>query len=311
MSVKTTLEVDQYAAIEWIAIDVPETIDVSLLWRTDVKPEQLNSIPLTVISGRLLPVVTNRPSAWLGSIEGLALAMKGPIAEPVRIRGVIWPLSAAQVLRDRAREWLTSKVARHVDQYRHRRRRPAGSAAAVAPGVCRRAVRPVVAAVRRLRPSALPASTFAALVTFVLAAWLLLDLRWTYNLVRRSTRPPSASPKELDRQAPRRRGRPAVRLRPESEGSDARRTRALSSAPIRVLPRACGLSPLSPATCSSIRPRPALPDRVYFRSGDWFLVYLRKGVQFDAAQGKLRWDNNEPVDAELSWPAAAPRCSIR
>jgi hypothetical protein len=29
------------------------------------------------------------------------------------------------------------------------------------------------------------------------------------------------------------------------------------------------------------------------------LVYQRKGVQYDAAQGKLRWDNRAPVSAEL------------
>ena len=89
VSLKTSLKSTDYAAIEWIAIDVPDHIDVSLLWRNDYKPEQLNSIPLVIVTGRLLRVVTKDHPAWIGNIGGLALAMRGPIAEPVRIRGVL------------------------------------------------------------------------------------------------------------------------------------------------------------------------------------------------------------------------------
>jgi hypothetical protein len=42
-----------------------------------------------------------------------------------------------------------------------------------------------------------------------------------------------------------------------------------------------------------------IPAPESLRPGDWFLVYQRKGVQFDAAQGKLRWNNLTPVAAEL------------
>jgi hypothetical protein len=42
-----------------------------------------------------------------------------------------------------------------------------------------------------------------------------------------------------------------------------------------------------------------LPQPDQLRSGDWIAVYLRKGIQYDAAQGRLRWDNREPVPAEL------------
>ena len=42
-----------------------------------------------------------------------------------------------------------------------------------------------------------------------------------------------------------------------------------------------------------------LPEPAQLRAGDWITVYFRKGIQYDAAQGKLRWDNREPVSAEL------------
>ena len=302
VSVATTLRSTDYAAIEWIAIDVPEDIDVSLIFRTDVKPEQLNSIPLTVISGRLLPVVTNRHPAWIGRIEGLALAMKGPIAEPVRIRGVIAkPLSAAQVLSDRAREWLTfegwhgtsiNTVTGGADL--QDLPLPLLLACAVALATL------VVAAVRRFRPSAFPAPTFAALVAFVLAAWMLLDLRWTYNLVR-----------QVDATAERFAGKSFIDKRLAVEDGPLfafvqKAKEAMPQAPARVIVgadshyfRGRAAYHLYPHNVLFHPTSSALPDRAYFRSGDWFLVYLRKGVQFDAAQGKLRWDNNEPVDAEL------------
>ena len=106
VSLRTGLKATEYAAVEWYAIDVPDHIDVSMLWRTDYKPEQLNSVPLSIVTGRLLPAVMQHHPAWMGNIQGLALAMKGPPSEPVRIRGVVAkPLSAAEVLRDRAREW--------------------------------------------------------------------------------------------------------------------------------------------------------------------------------------------------------------
>jgi len=42
-----------------------------------------------------------------------------------------------------------------------------------------------------------------------------------------------------------------------------------------------------------------LPEPAQMRPGDWIAVYFRKGIQFDSAQQKLRWDNREPVSAEL------------
>ena len=45
--------------------------------------------------------------------------------------------------------------------------------------------------------------------------------------------------------------------------------------------------------------RNTMPDASKLRPGDYLVVFRRKGVQFDAAQKKLRWDDNPPVDAEL------------
>jgi hypothetical protein len=44
-----------------------------------------------------------------------------------------------------------------------------------------------------------------------------------------------------------------------------------------------------------------------FRSGDWLLVFQRSGIQYDAAQHKLRWDGGQTVSAnvKLVEPGAA------
>lgn len=302
VSINTALRSTDYAAIEWIAVDVPENIDVSLLWRSDYKPEQLNSLPLTVVSGRLLPIVTSKHPAWIGSIEGLALAMKGPIAEPVRIRGIVAkPLSALQVLQDRAREWLAfegwhgtsiNTVTGGADL--QDLPLPVLLAAAVALATL------AVAALRRFRPAAMTIPAFTALAAFALAAWLLLDLRWTWNLVR-----------QVDATAERFGGKSWVDKRLAVEDAPLfafvqKAKDAMPATPARVIVgaeshylRGRAAYHLYPHNVLFHPTSNTLPERRYVRPGDWFLVYLRKGVQFDAAQGKLRWDNNEPVDAEL------------
>jgi hypothetical protein len=301
VSVKTALKSTDYAAVEWIVIDVPDHIDVSLVWSTDYKPQQLNSIPLTIVTGRLLPVVMRNHPAWIGNIQGLALAMKGPVAEPVRVRGVVAkPLSVPEVVRDRTREWFAfeswtgtsiNTVTGGADL--QDLPLPLLLAAAVALATL------TVAAIRRFRPAALPIGTFAALAGFVLVAWLLLDLRWMWNLVRQvdSTADRFAGKSWVDKRLAVEDG-PLFAFVQKAKG-------AMPATPVRVFVA---------ADSHYFRGRAAYhlyPHNVFFearsnsipsehvRPGDWILVFNRKGVQFDAAQGKLRWDNQAPVSAEL------------
>jgi hypothetical protein len=301
VSVRTTLKATDYAAVEWIAIDVPESIDVSLLWRTNYKPAQLNSIPLNVVAGRLLPAMTRNHPAWVGDIEGLALAMRGPIAEPVRIRGVVVKrLSAGEVLRDRMGEWLafeawTGTSINTLTGGADLQDLPLPLLLAAAVGVAML----IVVALNRWRRSLVP---FPALALFVLAlgAWLLLDLRWMWNLAR-----------QVDATADRFAGKSFVDKRLAVEDGPLfafiqKAKEVMPPTPVRVIVvadshyfrgrAAYHLYPHSPF----FDPRAnTIPEPSQVRPGDWLLVYQRKGVQFDAAQGKLRWDNRSPVSAEL------------
>ena len=249
VSVKTALKSTDYAAVEWIAIDVPDHIDVSLVWSTDYKPQQLNSIPLTIVTGRLLPVVMQKHPAWIGNIQGLALAMKGPVsrAGPHPRRRGETPFRSRSRARPHPRVVRVRRLDRHVDQHGHRRRRSAGSAVAAAARGSRRAR----GADRRGDP-AHSANRVAdrhvrrargVRAGRVVAAGSALDVepraagRFDCGSLRRQ---------ELGRQAPGGRGRTAVRLCPEGEGSDARDAGTrLRGGGLPLLPRTGGLSPVS------------------------------------------------------------------
>jgi hypothetical protein len=45
--------------------------------------------------------------------------------------------------------------------------------------------------------------------------------------------------------------------------------------------------------------RNAIPPSSRMRSGDYFVAYQRRGVQYDPAAQRLRWDGGDPVSAEL------------
>jgi len=106
ISLDTDFRSNDYRAIAWNAIDVPERANLRLLWRTDYAPGKLNSVPLTVASGHLLPASLARDPNWIGRIRGIALLVQGPLPGPFRIRGVAAkPLGAIEIAGDRVREW--------------------------------------------------------------------------------------------------------------------------------------------------------------------------------------------------------------
>ncbi len=43
----------------------------------------------------------------------------------------------------------------------------------------------------------------------------------------------------------------------------------------------------------------AMPERGTVKAGDWLLVFNRRGVEFNAGSGTLRWDGGVEVPAEL------------
>ena len=310
VTVTTDFPSSGYSAVAWIVAGLREDADVRLLWHSDVQPNKLNSTPIRVESGRALDTVVAKDRAWLGRITGLALAIHGPLAQPVRIRGVIAkPMGVVGIARDRMSEWFAfegwsgtsiNTIVGGADN--QAAPLPAALAAVIALGAV------VVLAIGRLRPAAFRVAIPAILAGFFLAGWWLLDARWTFNLIRQE----SATGERYG-------------------GKDARdKHLASEDGPLYAfVEKARAVLPPTPvrifiaADADYFRGRAAYhlyPHRVFFdprrntlppasalRSGDWLLVYQRHGIQYDRAEGKVRWEGGQTVSAEpkLVEPGAA------
>ncbi|HEV2220696.1 MAG TPA: hypothetical protein VGV08_09070, partial [Casimicrobiaceae bacterium] len=186
VSVETDFSSAGYAQVVWLARGIPADAKAALLWRTDVEPSRLNTLPISIESGQPAPVDLRNNSHWIGRIKGLALALHGPLASAVAVRGVIArPANALETLGDRFREWtmFTPWNGSSINTV------AGGADSQVLPLPLLLAAAIVLAAgpllvLARRRAAGMRAATGAAVIAITLGAWLVLDLRWTAQLLR-------------------------------------------------------------------------------------------------------------------------------
>jgi hypothetical protein len=300
ISLVPDLKASDYPVIAWIALGLPEQAVVRLLWRTDQAPEKLNAISVRVESSRLLPVTVAHDPAWTGRIIGLALAIQGPLPEPIRIRGVVAkPMGALEILGDRAREWFafegwTGTSINTINGGADIQDLPLPVLMALTIALAGAAV----LVIERRRPGAFGASAPIALGTLFLIAWLILDARWTANLMQqeRHTAEQYAGKSTRDKL-----------LTNEDAQVFAfveRALQVLPSRPVRIFVA---------ADVNYFRGRAAYhlyPHSVFFdprsreiqwadqmRPGDWLLVYQQRGIQYDASRQMLKWESGRTAGA--------------
>lgn len=300
VSVTTDLRAVDYPVVAWLVSGLPVNAKVALLWRTDVEPSRLNKRPLQVESGHVLPLDVHDDRHWLGRIAGLALAVQGPLEAPVRVHGVVAkPGDALDTLRDRAREWFAPEpwngasintLAGGADGQALPLPLLLACAIALAVGVAAFVAR------RQLRAAA-PAIATSAIV-LALACWFFLDTRWLVDLTRNAD---------------------ATARRYAGKDAREKHLAADDGALFAFIDKARSMVPdngrvFVAADADFFRGRAAYhlyPHNVWFepyhdvlppadrlRAGDWLVVYQRRGVQFDAAHQRLRWDG-ATVPAEL------------
>jgi len=302
LSLVTDFRSSDYPGVAWVVKGLAEDADVRLLWTSDVRPDKLNSAAIEVSGGRSLPTVVQRNPAWLGHIKGLALAIHGPLPQPVQIKGVVaTPLGAADVLRDRLHEWFAfetwngTSINTIVGGADHQEV-PLPVLLALVVGLSGLAFM----ALRRWRPGNFAPSTPAFLATLFLVAWLLLDARWGFNLMRQEQ---ATNALFLGKDA---RAKHLVNDDGPLFAFIEKARAVLPSTPVRIV---------IVADADYFRGRAAYhlyPNNVYFNprsneipaatllhAGDWLLVFQRRGIQYDRSQGRLRWDNGQTVNAEL------------
>lgn len=308
ISINTDFHSAEYPVVAWTAFDLTDNVEVRLLWRSDYASSKMHTVQLPVVSGRLLPVSLANNPGWVGRIKGLALLVRGPLAQPVRIRGVtIKPSGALELLTDRAREWLTfegwsgtsiNTAAGGADL----QDLPLPTLLAVAVALAGAAY----FGLARRRKVAIVLPTVIGAI-FVMG-WVVLDARWMFNL-----------------------GRQVIRTAVQYQGKDWRERRlAAEDGPLfAFIEKAREKMPATPvrvfmvADAHYFRDRGAYhlyPHNVYFdpwqntmpqsslmHAGDYLIVYYRRGVQYDPSQQRLRWEGNAPIAAEalLIEPGAA------
>ena len=300
VSLTTSFRSSEYPSIAWAAIDVPERSDVRLLWSTDYEPNKLNSTALTVASGRLVPIVLVKDPDWVGRITGLALAIRGPLPQPLIIRGVVAkPLGAVEIMRDRTHEWLAFEGWNGTSINTI----TGGADVQDLPlPVLLAVVLPIAAAgwygiARRAR--SIVAFPGALALMFVIA-WVVLDARWAWNLVRQVN-------ETGERYAGKDWGERHVAAEDGPLFSFIRDVRAkLPATPVRVFMvadahyfRGRGAYHLYPHNVYFDPWQNTVPPASALRSGDYLIVYQRRGIQYDAALQRLRWDGGASIGAEL------------
>ena len=301
ISVNTDFRSVDYPIVAWIAAGFADDSRVALLWRTDVEPARVNKQVIEVEAGQLLPLDVHKDPHWLGRIVGLALVVQGPIEQPLRIRGVIAkPADAAETLRDRFREWTapepwTGASINTISGGADVQPLPLPVFLASVIGVAALFTWAIV----RIRQHGL-ASLAAAVATFTLFAWFLLDARWLTDLVE-----------QTHATALRYAGKD---LREKHLAGEDRQLFAFIEKARTILP-ATPARVFVVADADFFRGRAAYhlyPHNVWYepyhnvvppasqlKAGDWLVVYQRRGVQYDASRHSLRWDGGVTVPVDL------------
>lgn len=310
VSVSSNLRAADFPAISWIATDIAEDAEVRLVWRTNVHPQRLNSAAITVTAGQPMPSMLAADKAWIGQVTGLALTIRTSLDKPIRIRGVVArPMGAMEILRDRAREWLAfeewtgssiNTVVGGVD-VQDLPLPPLAAAACAAASA-------LLLALRRWRPRPVPEITAGLVLALFAMAWLVLDARWTWNLIRQEQVTVRAYG-----------GLTATEKHLAAEDGALfafveRARRVMPETPARVFVvagaayfRGRAAYHLYPHRVYTDRINGTMPPASALRPGDWLVDFESRAIAYDAVSGRLRWSGDQTIAAEprLVLPGAA------
>ena len=302
ISLNTSFRARDYPVIEWDAAGVPDNVEATMLWYSDIDASRVFRHSLIVEGGRFAPVTLAQDRGWIGRIGGLALVLQGSFAEPIVVPGAAAkPMSATQVLGDRVREWLAFEPwngasingligGADVQDL------PLPALLGAVAGIAALAY----AGLARWKPLVFGPVLGAGVPAMFVIAWIAVDARWQWNLLRQAsvTYAQYAGKSWQERHL-------AAEDGPLFAFIEKVRAK-LPDPPARVF---------MVAAAQYLRNRGAYhlyPYNVYFdpwsdtvpppsavRPGDFIVVYQRKGIQFDAAQHRLRWDDQAPIGVEL------------
>ncbi len=302
IALNTSFRARDYPVLAWDATAIPDNVEATVLWYSDINASRVFRRALTVEAGRPAPVTLAQDPGWLGRIGGLALVLQGEFTQPIVVRGAAAkPMSALQVIGDTLGEWLAFEpwTGASINGLADGSDSQNLSLPAVLALVTALAASLYIGLWRWKLGSLSPASGVGLAVIF-LAAWIIADTRWQWNLVRQA---------EVTRELYDGKTWEERHLAAEDGGLFAfidRVRNKLPPPPARVfmaadLPyfRARGAYHLYPYNVYYDPASSEIPPPGVVRKGDYLVVYQRRGVQYDAAEQRLRWDAYAPVGADL------------
>ena len=298
----TSFRSRDYALIAWDAAGVPDDVEATLLWFNDYASSRMFRRTLTVEAGRIAPALVVQDRDWLGRINGLALVLQGSFTEPIVLRGAAAkPMSAGQVLGDRLEEWFAFEPwngasINTLTGGAHMQDLPLPALLAAIAVVAALAY----AGFARWKPHFLGPVLGAGLAGLFVIAWLIIDVRWQWNLLRqvRATHAQYAGKSWHDRHLAAEDGPLFAFIEQVRAKLPAPPARVFMVADAHYF-RERGAYHLYPYNVYFDPWANSMPPPSAVRPGDYLVVYQSRGVQYDPSRQRLRWDGSAPIDAEL------------
>lgn len=294
-------DADDYGTIEIRMEGLAEDQKVAMIWRNGAESQRTFTKPAEPVNATLLRVTLAKDPNWTGQISAIGLAIVGPVrsALPLRIESIrAVTLSAGGSLVDAMRGWLTFEkwngqsinvVLLGADAEAVSLPILVGTATVVALALW------IAFASRRRLGRAL----LVGAIVIAGAGWLVLDLRWMFNLGQQAQltaatyggktwreKQLAADDGELYRFIER--ARLAIAQRPG---------RVFFTSDFAYFRARAGYHLLPLNTVANVYHR-ELYDSVHFRPGDYICFFARSGVTYDPVSQMLSWDGNAPVRVE-------------
>jgi len=300
VSAVTDFRSTDYPIVAWQGYAFADDADVNMLWRNDYAPGKVNSRKLVISGGRIVPATMSKDPNWIGRVTGVALAIRGPFAEPPRIAGLsLRPGGVVDALREIVGGWFSFERWSGASI----NTRSGGADVQELPLSLLLALSLALAAIgwyawarSRGRAAAWPVAVAASFVV----AWMVLDVQWVANLTRQ-----------------------VAETREQFGGKDwqARHEAADDGEVFKFIERVRGKLPAAPARvfmladAAPLRGRGAyylyphnvlfdpfgnaLPPAASLRAGDYIVVYHRRGVQYNREARRLRFEGGDSVQADI------------
>jgi hypothetical protein len=303
----TPFPADRYPRVEWNVAAVPAARpELAFLWRTREQPERTFALPLRWQERRIAPLEPTEGDGWSGTVTGVALAVRAPLAQPLALESLVLPgVSAGFAAAELSRQWATphpltlTSITFPFDDERYEDLSLL-AATALAQGL---AIAGYLVLARRRR---WPIDRRVIWALF-LGGWLVLDARWQVQLWRQHGETAREFAGKTDRE------RHLADADHELYALMHELRAALPAAPVRILflsdnlpLRERGAFFLYPHSVNAFalgRPgerKSIAPDRLH--AGDYVLLFLYAGVTYDRGAKALVWpDGRRRAVEEVLW----------